>query len=170
MVLQVRICDQWGNAINANVGFMETRLEGSRSGKTLSLQDLVVDRLSSGVFLFYLVTAVADDYAINVVIDSEAVPRFPTLTIEPTTASPTTSIVDISGMMSATAGEVFSVGVTPRDKYGCVPHKRMTPGSRMMESKMILFITSVFDSFFSHACNELRFNFCTCTRTRLQCS
>ena len=79
------------------------------------------DRHPSGTFMFYLVTAFADEYSIHVVADSQAVPRYPTLTILPGPACATTSTAHVSQLMAATAGEEFTVLVKPRDAYGCAP-------------------------------------------------
>jgi len=57
-------------------------------------------------------------YDVAVVVDGVAVPRRPQLTITAAAAAAHATTVQAAALLTAVAGDVFSVSVTPHDHYG----------------------------------------------------
>lgn len=54
----------------------------------------------------------------QVVINFQAVPRYPVLRVHAGAASPHTSSADVSQLVAAVAGEPFVLRIIPKDVYG----------------------------------------------------
>jgi hypothetical protein len=59
-------------------------------------------------------------YDVAVVVDGEAVPRRPQLTVTAAVAAAHATTVQAAALLTAVAGDIFSVSVTPHDHYGNV--------------------------------------------------
>lgn len=57
-------------------------------------------------------------YDVAVVVDGVAVPRRPQLTVTAAAATAHATNVQAAALLTAVAGDVFSVSVTPHDHYG----------------------------------------------------
>ena len=99
------------------MSFSETRLVG-RSGGVVPLSKITAAETPRGTYEMFATTTLADDYEIRVVVDNEAVPRYPLLRVVAGAPDGFQSTADIVALAGASAGDRVYVEVQPRDAYG----------------------------------------------------